>query len=49
VIALRGLGEGIKRKFVLLRFYGIQVKVEIVDVDALTHQALSGPQGFVLL
>jgi hypothetical protein len=49
VIALKGLGGGIIRRFVLLRLDGIQVKVEIVDVGALTHQALSGPQGFVLL
>jgi hypothetical protein len=35
VIALRGLGEGIRRKFVLLQLDRFQVKVEIVDVGVL--------------
>jgi hypothetical protein len=35
VIALRGLGGGIKRKFVLLQLDRFQVKVEIVDVGVL--------------
>jgi hypothetical protein len=36
----KGLGEGIKRRFILLQFDGFQVKVEIVDVGALTNQGL---------
>jgi hypothetical protein len=32
MIALKGLGRGIRRRFVLLQFDGFQVKVEIVDV-----------------
>jgi hypothetical protein len=32
MIALRGLGGGVRRRFVLLQLDGFQVKVEIVDV-----------------
>jgi hypothetical protein len=40
VIALRGLGRGIIRKFVLLRLNGFQVKVEIVDVGVFHPSSL---------
>jgi hypothetical protein len=46
VIALRGLGGGIKRRFVLLRLDGFQVKVEIVNVCLKSHQVLWVPLGF---
>jgi hypothetical protein len=32
VIAIRDLGRGIKKRFILLRLDGLQVKVEIVDM-----------------
>jgi hypothetical protein len=50
VIALRGLGGGIRRKFVLLRLDGFQVKVEIVDVGVLKPiKSCVGPLGLLVL
>jgi hypothetical protein len=46
VIALKGMGGGIRRRFGLLRLDGFQVKVEIVNMCLESHQVLWAPLGF---